>query len=428
MNNNEVLHNLNTLSLEEIERRLSSTDGDNLNLEQLMGFEKVSKLRDVAVHKRAELVAPGGDLVVLLPGIMGSLLLSGRGVTDFLWINPLLFLEGHANYLQVGNANIEAYPFSLEKLTYLHMALSLRNQYKLFEFPYDWRMPIESNAEILRACLMRWAADNPGRKFQLVGHSMGGLVIRTYLTRYPQEAETLIRRVIYLGSPLLGSTNAVQNLAVGNSMVNTVDSLNPANHMLDAVLSMPGVFELLPVPKDLFPSGRTYPVDWDLYDSSAWGVGNLPQNLLAIALQFQRSLAGKTLPVEQVMIAGCNIPTFTVVNRTTGPDGKPAFDFPKALSGLDSGDGTVPLWSSTSDPALKVYYTQCVHRDLPNHDDVIAATLRLLLAGDCDLPTKIPAPQPTTLIGEVVEDINELKNKILGGTADQSDLGKLSLL
>src|SRR5450759_5375 len=159
MNNNEVLQNLSSLSFEEIEKRLASGT-DNLNLEQLMGAEKVQKIRKVATRRRDELVAPGGDMVVLLPGIMGSLLLSVRGVTDFLWINPLLFLNGHANYLEVSNANIECAPFSLEKMTYLHMALSLRNQFKLFEFPYDWRMPIENNAEILHQCLERWSADS----------------------------------------------------------------------------------------------------------------------------------------------------------------------------------------------------------------------------------------------------------------------------
>jgi hypothetical protein len=185
---------------------------------------------------------------------------------------------------------------------------------------------------------------------------------------------------------------------------------------------------LLPVPPDLFPTGRNYPAAWNLYDAAAWGVDGLPQPLLDGALQFQRSLAGHNLPVEQVMIAGCNIPTFTVANRTNGPDGKPQFTFPTAASGPDAGDGTVPLWSSTSDPALKVYYVQCVHRDLPNNDDVIAAVQRLILTDSCDLPTRIPAPQPSGILGEVVEDLEGLKNRILGGTAGQDDLSKLSII
>jgi hypothetical protein len=211
-------------------------------------------------------------------------------------------------------------------------------------------------------------------------------------------------------------------------MVTTVDNLNPANHMHDAVLSMPSVYQLLPVPSDLFPAGRSYPAPWNLYDASTWGIDGLPQANLDGALQFQRSLAGHAQPVEQIMIAGCNIPTITVANRVPGPDGKPQFVFPTALSGPDSGDGTVPLWSSTSDPALKVYYVQCVHRDLPNHDDVIAAVQHLILTDTCDLPTAIPAPQPTSIFGEVAVDLEDLKNKILGGTAGPAELGKLSLL
>ncbi|HEX7393401.1 MAG TPA: hypothetical protein VF313_00600 [Anaerolineaceae bacterium] len=427
MNNNEVLQNLSSLSFEEIEKRLASGT-DNLNLEQLMGAEKVNKIRNVATRRRDELVAPGGDMVVLLPGIMGSLLLSVRGVTDFLWINPLLFLNGHANYLEVGNANIECAPFSLEKMTYLHMALSLRNQFKLFEFPYDWRMPIENNAEILHQCLGRWSADNSGRKFNLVGHSMGGLVMRTYLVRYPKEAVSLIRRAIYLGSPLLGATTTIQNLGVGNSIVSTVDGFNPANHMREAVLSMPSVYQLMPAPPDLFPVNRAFPADWNLFDASAWHVDGLRQDLLDAAQAFHRSLAGQDIQVEQIMVAGCNIPSITVVKRTLGPDGKPQWEFPTAASGKDSGDGTVPLWSSTTDPSLKVYYVQCVHRDLPNHDDVIAGVQRLVLTGQCDLPAALPQADPSSIFEEAAQELEELKNRLIGGTASQSDFSKLSVL
>ena len=422
MNNNEALRNLSLLSLDEIEDKLSSGK-DDLNLGQLVGEDKAAKIQATAARPSFKLSA-SPEMVVLLPGLMGSLLMSIRGVTDFLWINPLIFLNGHGDYLTVGNPDVEVAPFSTEKMTYLRMALDLRKQFRLFEFPYDWRLPIESNAGLLHACLARWSAAYPGQKFTLVGHSMGGLVIRNYFAYYPQDAENLVQKAIYLGSPLLGATNVIENLSVGNSMVSTVDQLNPANHMREAVLSMPGVHELMPVPPDLFPSGYTYPADWNLYDAQAWQVNGLRQDLLDASLRYNRDLPGHTAQIEQVMLAGCNIPSTTVVNRTAGPNSQLHWDFPKASQGKDSGDGTVPLWSSASDPALKVYYVQCLHRDLPNHDDVIPAVEQLIQSGACALPTALPAPKPTSILSFL--DIGTLKDRLLSGSAGKDEFSQLS--
>ncbi len=422
MNSNEALRNLSMLSLDEIEDKLSSGK-DDLALGQLLGEEKAAQIQATAARPSFKL-SGSAEMVVLLPGLMGSLLLSVRGVTEFLWINPLVFLNGHGDYLTVGNPDVEVAAFSTEKMCYLHIALDLRKQFRLLEFPYDWRMPVESNAELLHTCLMRWSAAYPGQKFTLVGHSMGGLVIRNYFAYHPQDAEKLVQKAIYLGSPLLGATNVIENLGVGNSMVSTVDQLNPANHMREAVLSMPGVYELMPVPPDLFPSGYTYPADWNLYDAQAWKVGGLRQDLLDAGLQYNRYLPGHSAQVEQVMIAGCNIPSTTAANRTVGPDGLLHWDFPKASQGKESGDGTVPLWSSTSDPALKVYYVQCVHRDLPNNDDVIAAVEQLIQSGACALPTALPAPKPGSIFSWL--DIGTLKDRLLSGAAGKDEFSQLS--
>jgi pimeloyl-ACP methyl ester carboxylesterase len=422
MNSNETLYNLSMLSLDEIEDKLQSGK-DDLNLGQLLGEDKVAQLKATAARPSFAL-SGSAEMVVLLPGLMGSLLMSIRGVTDFLWINPLIFLNGHGDYLSVGNPDVEVTAFSTEKMTYLHLALDLRKQFRLFEFPYDWRMPIESNATLLHNSLARWSAAYPGQKFTLVGHSMGGLVIRNYLAYYPQEAESLINKAIYLGSPLLGATNVIENLGAGNPMVSTIDQLNPANHMRDAVLTMPGIYELMPVPPDLFPSGYTYPADWDLYDAQAWRVSGLRQDYLDAGLRYNRFLPGHTAQVEQVMIAGCNISSATVANRTIGPDGKLQWDFPKASQGKESGDGTVPLWSSTSDPVLKVYYTQCVHRDLPNKGEVIQAVEQLIQSGACALPTALPAPKPTSILSWL--DIGTLKDRLLNGTAGKDEFSQLS--
>jgi hypothetical protein len=40
---------------------------------------------------------------VLLPGIMGSLLASVRGISAVLWFNPTVVLDGHINLLDLND-------------------------------------------------------------------------------------------------------------------------------------------------------------------------------------------------------------------------------------------------------------------------------------------------------------------------------------
>ena len=205
--------------------------------------------------------------VVLLPGIMGSLLTSIRGVTTLVWINPLMFVEGNARYLRLdaagendANPEMDIQPVGLEKMTYLKLELTLNREAQLFDFPYDWRRNIEYNADQLDECLERWGGKT-GRKFTLLAHSMGGLVSRTYLARHPQNAEKRVKKLVMMGTPNFGATNAVETLFTGNSLMAKVDKLSKANGMIDVVRGMPGVYNLLPAPPECFPSGKSIPAE-----------------------------------------------------------------------------------------------------------------------------------------------------------------------
>jgi pimeloyl-ACP methyl ester carboxylesterase len=97
----------------------------------------------------------------------------------------------------------------------------------VYPFPYDWRQPlVQTQARlaafvdevIARTRLLRhyntgdpsWA-DDP--YVDLVGHSMGGLIIAGYLSEHGDEAR--VGRVASLGSPFRGSMEAVLKLATG---------------------------------------------------------------------------------------------------------------------------------------------------------------------------------------------------------------------
>jgi pimeloyl-ACP methyl ester carboxylesterase len=97
----------------------------------------------------------------------------------------------------------------------------------VFSFPYDWRFPLELTADRLSAFIDEVCArtsllphyfkagyaQNP--KVNLVGHSMGGLVIAEHLAR--SGGNPKLGKVATLGTPFRGSHEAVLKVATGNA-------------------------------------------------------------------------------------------------------------------------------------------------------------------------------------------------------------------
>jgi pimeloyl-ACP methyl ester carboxylesterase len=431
MNTNELLANWSTLSFEEIEVRLA-TAADEQAVDQLFGAQEASEMR--ALSQEPE---PRGarEAVVLLPGVMGSLLTSIRGVTSLLWINPLLFLKGQGHYLELnedgtrdGSPGIEAVPLALEKLVYTKIALALRRQCDLYEFPYDWRRPMEWNGTLLHDSLERWADGNPQKRFTLVGHSMGGLISRAYMALHPQTAERRIKRLIMHGTPHFGAAGAVENLIKGNRMMALAAKLNDRNVPSRLLLNMPSVYPLLPAPPDLFAPQRPYPANWDLYDANAWQLKGLRQDYLDAGKGFHKFLADADPQVETIQIAGCNVETIVEMQRTTDTGDEPEYAVIRQEEGPDGGDGTVPLWSALL-PGATIYYIQEVHRYLPKNKQVIQATLDLIHHGQPSLHAALPPPKAGFFARAAEEPVDlaaaRLRQQIEEGTATADDLEQL---
>ena len=97
MDTTDLLNRWSTLSLDDIQAELDA--GQNIMAaEQLYGAEEVAAMR-----ASEETRSFGGqrEAVVLLPGLMGSLLASVRGVITPLWLNPALILKGQSSYLEL---------------------------------------------------------------------------------------------------------------------------------------------------------------------------------------------------------------------------------------------------------------------------------------------------------------------------------------
>lgn len=130
-----------------------------------------------------------------------------------------------------------------------------------FEFAYDWRRSIDENAielgifiqQVTRFIRMYRGDHNPV-KFDIVAHSMGGLIAR-YFLRYGEQllpddgslplsnwaGSAQIERVVIIGTPNGGSLFALERLVVGLPS-------NPVTPGYDPVIlgTMPAVYQLLP--------------------------------------------------------------------------------------------------------------------------------------------------------------------------------------
>jgi lecithin:cholesterol acyltransferase len=116
----------------------------------------------------------------------------------------------------------------------------------LIAFPYDWRLSCRYNGARLAAlaapALERWRrhSGRPQARLVLLCHSLGGLVARWFLER--EGGAELTRALITIGTPHLGSVKAL------GTLVNGIErGLGPLSLSLTAFArSLPSLHQLLP--------------------------------------------------------------------------------------------------------------------------------------------------------------------------------------
>ena len=429
-NTNELLLRWPGMTVDDLESQLKGPE--SAALEVLFGAQEVEEMRELAAAPLTRAAGPRPN-IVLLPGIMGSLLQSVEGIVDLLWVNPLVFARGVLNRLELAedgdsdaDPRVKVVATGLEMVAYAKTALALRRQANLFLFPYDWRRDIRVSAAALHQALNRWAAGDEHRRFTLVGHSMGGIVSRTYLALFPEEAERLVERVILLGSPGYGAVKAVQTLALGNDLMELAHKLNGRNRGDRLVQSITALYQLLPPPRELFPADKDYPCDFDLYDAAAWPRPGIRQNGLNRGRALHKLLAASDPQVPIIQIAGYDLETLVALRGR--PD---ALQPVKVAQGPNSGDGTVPLWSASLSGA-EMYYIRCPHAKLPRHRRVIRAVLDLARGGDADLPRRVePSRGPALVARPPITDVDaeaeRLRTAIESGTITADDIEQFYL-
>ena len=160
-----------------------------------------------------------------------------------------------------------------------------------FQFAYDWRRDNAENARRLHefilekrayvvAELARRGIDRPDVKFDIVAHSMGGLLTRYYLeygdARLPEDGTLppvtwagarYVERAVLIGTPNAGSAQGLIDLVEGRRFPFPLPSYAP-----EILGTMPSIYQLLPrtrhaaVVEAADPDGA--PVD--LLDRAVW--------------------------------------------------------------------------------------------------------------------------------------------------------------
>src|SRR5262249_47024025 len=115
---------------------------------------------------------------------------------------------------------------------YGQQVVSLRlDNWIVHPFIYDWRKDIRQSADELAVFIDRAFPNQP---VHFIAHSMGGLVVRAFMTRHPEKWAALkdpggLRRggrFIMLGTPNFGSLGAVQLMFGLNEILDIVDGLD----------------------------------------------------------------------------------------------------------------------------------------------------------------------------------------------------------
>jgi len=243
--------------------------------------------------------------VIIIPGILGSRLRE-RGSGRELWPGSLynvlfsarsLALDVDPKTLEPRVDDVEAYDLfrgllgtdfygaiidTLERQGgYVrgfpgHAADAGRRRY--YVFPYDWRQDNVVTAGKLDALIDQIRRDygDPKLKVDIVAHSMGGLITRYYIqygvtdvlngNEFPANfaGAGKIRTAVLLGTPNLGSVNALHSLLDGYHVGRQAI---PA----DVLATMPSVYELLPHPvTNWIVDVKGQPLDRDLFFVGTW--------------------------------------------------------------------------------------------------------------------------------------------------------------
>lgn len=380
MNDREIIARLEAASPTELAGLLRRPSESEARVYRVyFGNKRYEALRGTTLTTRGAKPAAKRGNVVILHGIMGGeLTVRDSGSDKLVWMNIFRLAFGAVDFLRMKNgksvSNVR--PTGILKKWYAEQILGLSQEWNVQTYWYDWRLDLNEIADDLHSKIVNWFGDDT--PVNLVAHSMGGLVSRTYVARHAKRWNKG-GKLIMLGTPNHGSFSIPQMITGAIDTVRKLALLD-LTHSLE---ELTGILGGLPGALQMLPSPLVMPAMAVLYQSSTWG-GRVPQALLDRARQQHDTLADVVDGGRMHYIAGCN--------RRTHDD---ILDW-KRLDSLEgysaslNGDGTVPHrlgLLERNGSRIPTWFVQEEHGALPNNERVIAATNMLLVQDKCDLST-----------------------------------------
>jgi pimeloyl-ACP methyl ester carboxylesterase len=228
----------------------------------------------------------------------------------------------------------------------------------LYIFDYDWRISNYENAERLDEFIRQRLPNET--HFDIIAHSMGGIVSRIYMDEY--ASSKFLDRIVYLGTPFLGSMDTFGLVKEG--LLNRV--AGGQDVVWRVALSFPSMLELLPRYDQCCYIRKSDGSQQflDVFDPTVWRqLSWLPREFLEPD-RFNRfgqslrrskgltSLLIRSAPssVAEFIFASDSIDTFRRIGMREGATTPREWFFSKAR-----GDGTVPVWSVARQPKSDTY-------------------------------------------------------------------------
>jgi len=335
-------------------------------------------------------------IAVLLPGIMGSnLAVNG----DRVWINYMRFLTGglmRIVYNDDNNKNVVAR--SLIETSYSNLANYLESSgYDVVTFPFDWRLSLNDSASRLDQKLNELMKF--GQPIKLIGHSMGGVLIRDFIINHGATWQKLNKtkdfRLLFLGAPLGGSFRIPYVMFGEDDIIKTLgkaDLTHTRRELLNLFNSMPGLLCLLPLTKDA-DNDYAKPDTWKKMRSGFSDTGwPLPSDAALTAFGAYRDNILRSKDTidftNAVYIAGQSRPD----NQT--PLGYRIVNGKIVFLATKEGDESV-TWATGIPQVMidkgTVYYSQVPHGELANDKSIFPAISEVLANG---ATTKLKKTRP----------------------------------
>jgi len=364
--------------------------------------------------------------VFILPGILGShLKVDGKRIwLSLRFVNNLDRLKWDPKTA----ARVEA--DGPVGMSYDKLIDYLAESHQVIPFSFDWRRPIEREAERLAdavdaAIAVRSASGQPVR---LVAHSMGGLVARTMQLVRPESWRRLMghagARLLMLGTPNGGSFAPMQVMSGDDTFGNLLTSfgsLFDGHKARQMIAEMPGLLQLqaglvdgqhgldtkagweqlaaadLDAVRKRCDEGTWWHNQEQQIEALKWGVPT--DEVLQQAVQLRKQLDEQ---VEKKLGADTAKMLLVVGNASFTPTDVKITDAGVVyLDAPEAGDGRV-TFDRACLSGVRTWRVDVAHGDLANAPDAFDAYLDLLTTGDTTrLPQAVPGASTRGARGEV---------------------------